>query len=55
MATPSPAAPPLPVALPAPPTGLNVHLPTAPEYPPTLNNVLEARNYYHDIEMSRGM
>ena len=55
MATLPPIASPLPVVLPAPLTSLNVYLPTAPEYPPTLNNVLEARKYCCDVEMSRGM
>ena len=46
---------PNPVALPAPPNDPKVPLPTAPVFPPTMNNVLEAMMYRRNVELSIGM
>ena len=48
------ALPPL-VPLPMPPTDPNIHLPMAPVYPPTRQNVEDAQNYHLHVKLSHGM
>jgi hypothetical protein len=54
MAAPPPPNPPA-IALPAQPNDLNVLLPAAPVFPPTVNDVLAAVRYRRDVELSIGM
>jgi hypothetical protein len=45
---------PPPIALPAQPNDPNVPLPTAPVFPPTINDVLTAVKYRQNVDVSIG-